>query len=156
MFSWLRTRRWQAAVTAALRPAHLHAERIRLGAELWARVVALVGARTSSDAISGAAAERVARAVDQLLDAPLVQASLALRYLETMQDRLRWADYEDVPPLHAEVRWLEHFLALRLRSPWVRAALASSPENALPSAESVYALVAAKIVTELEAASLAA
>ena len=155
MFAWLRTRRWRRSAEDAISSPHFEAERVRLAAELLPRTLARMGAGGVGDAAEEAG-DRVAVAVERQVDRRLLEASLGLRYVRLMRDRLRSADYEDVPRLRAETEWVERYLAVRLRSKWVRMAQEGSSVRMLPSLEDFYAAVADGIVAELTLAALAA
>lgn len=131
-------------------------ERARIAAEVMIRAAGVIRASFSPETAREAALRSVAERLNGRLDKPLVQASVGLRYLALMRERLRLADYEDVPRLRAETGWLEGYLAVRLRSEWVVAAREASPGGKLPGVDAFYAAVAARIVADLEAAALAA
>ena len=109
--TWRNThRRWKRAVEEAISPVFYSCERDLLGAEIAKRIWMAYGGQQSTDARSEASLLMLEAMVDRHLKESVLRASLALRYLETLAEHVRRADYEDAKQLVKEAQWSEAYV----------------------------------------------
>ena len=107
-----KTRQWKATADIAIASTHLLHEREWLALQLAARVAG----QSRSDTPVSCGWER--QILGLMLDS-WARASLAARYLDTLGQCAREADYEDVRSLSEELGWAEAYLFPVLQGPLV-------------------------------------
>lgn len=152
---WWRSRAWRRAANEAISPVHLPGERVRLWLEIVERVTQAEREASGEEAQEKRRA-KIEAVVSRVLNDKAVQTSLALRYVQGLQDRVGFGDYEDARALQAEAVWVRSYFSTRLRSSLVASFGGVASNRETGPTEQLSAILAAKIVNELQAASLAA
>ena len=160
MVKWGKTeRRWRRAAAEAIAPGSIAAERDATAAEVARRIWVVNGGAQWAMAENEGSLVALETLVIRYISDRVLRAALGLKYLQRLEEAQRWADYEDVAALAAEIRWVGKFFDLTIfgaEGASSESAPLEEPEPSKRRLDDLYQELASLVQVELKAAEIAA